>query len=324
VSYENLSIEVLKPATFTLPENIRKIALVSRNLKYDNDTLQNYQVLNRRLIKDKIKLNSDSLAVITCIDSLATNLLTRDQLDSVLVIPVYSFPITHVQKIRPDNAEWYKNLAIETRADGLIILDMFSCFYKQTENYNPNPTANVVTSNIWSVYDCKKQKIIDRFSQIDTVSWDGLDQKGNFNKLRLPEKKEAILLAAGISGENYVKRILPTWDMVYRDIMTCNNPELKQAAKLAQQNKWDEASAIWLKYTESRKNRDKIVALYNLALSNEMNGDIDKALELTAQAAKTSIGRFWSVENESVRQYSAVLYQRKNEIDKLKVQYDLR
>jgi len=324
VSYEKFSIEVYKPAKLLVPPDIRKVAIISRNLKYENDTLQNYQVKYHELMKDKIGYNPDSLAIITCMDSLAAKLLLQNRFDSILILPVNSFPKTRVQKIRPGKAEWYKNLTDQTRADGLIILDMFSCFYKQTEDYNSYQVANVVTSNVWSVYDGKKQKIIDRFVQIDTLYWDGTNEKGNFNKLRIPAKKEAISIAAGVIGENYSKHILPSWTMVYRDIMTCNKPELKQAAKLASQNKWEEASVIWQKYAESKNKQNKIVALYNLALANEMNGNIDKALELTAQAAETSSGTFWSIENEAVRKYSAVLYRRKIEINKLNSIYELR
>lgn len=324
VSYEQFSIEVYKPAKFSLPPDIHKVAIVSRNLKYDDDTLQHYQVKNRELIHDKIRFNSDSLAQITCIDSLAAKLRIQNRFDTILILPVNSFPVTRVQKITLDKAEWYKNLTRQTGAEGLIILDMFSCFYKQAEVSNSTPTANVVTSNVWSVYDSKHQKIIDRFAQVDTLYWDGKDENGTFKNSRLPAKKEAILLAAGVIGENFSKHILPSWTLVYRDIMTCNKPELKQAAKLAQKSKWEEATAIWQKYAESKNKQHKIISLYNLALASEMDGNVDKALELTAQAADISSGVFWSLENEAVRKYSAVLYRRKIEITKLDAQHELR
>src|SRR5665647_3547933 len=99
VSYENLTIEVLKPAKFSLPANIRKVAIVSRNLKYEDDTLQYYHQKNRQLVKDKIKFNSDSLAQITCIDSLAAKLLAQSRFDSILILPVNSFPKVSVKDI---------------------------------------------------------------------------------------------------------------------------------------------------------------------------------------------------------------------------------
>lgn len=323
VSYENLSIEVMKPAKFTLPSTIRKVAIVSRNLKYTNDTLQNYQVKNQSLVKDKVKLNIDSVILKTCLDSVASNMLTRGRFDSVLVYPVTAFPVIRVQKIGPGNAAWYTHLSDETGADGIIILDMFSSFYKHAERNNDTPIANVVTSNIWTVYDCKRHGIIDRYTFIDTLFWDGLDDIGNFSKSRLPEKKEAMILAAGKTGKNYIGHILPTWSLVYRDIMTCDRPELKQAAKLAQKGKWDEAALLWQKNIKSEHKLDRIISYYNLALTSEMNGDIDHAIELTDLAAQASSGAFWSEENKAVRKYSVVLYQRKNEINKLSEQHEL-
>jgi len=324
VSYENLTIEVLKPAKFSLPSNIRKVAIVSRNLKYEDDTLHHYQVKNRKLIRDNIKFNTDSLAQITCIDSLTAKLLVQNRFDSILVLPVNLMPTMHVKAIGPGKAEWYKNIAAKTGADGLIVLDMFSCFYSNQKDISTNTlVANVVTSNIWSIYDSKSHKIIDRFAQVDTLFWDGTDDNSNYNEHRIPAKKDAIILASAVIGDNYSKHILPSWSTVYRDIMSCGKPELKQAAMLAQKNKWEEASAIWQKNVNSTNKRDKIIAIYNLALADEMNGQIDKALELTAQAAKLSTGTFWSNENETVRKYSALLYQRKLEINKLDAQHEL-
>lgn len=322
VSYENLSIEVMKPAKFTLPSTIRKVALVSRNLKYTTDTLQNYQEKNLKLIKDKVRLNIDSVKLKVCLDSLATNMLALGQFDSVLVYPVTAFPVIRVQKIGPGNAEWYNRLANETNADGLIILDMFSSFYKNSERINSTPTTSVITSNIWSVFDCKRRKIIDRFAQVDTLFWDGIDANGDFSRNRLPEKKEAMILAAGKTGKNYVGHILPSWTLVYRDIMTCDRPELKQAAKLAQKGNWDEAASLWQKNIQSEHKLDRIISLYNMALTSEMNGDVDHAIELTDLAAKASSGAFWSGENEAVRKYSAILYQRKTDINKLSLQHE--
>jgi hypothetical protein len=323
VSFEKFSIEVYKPSQLNLAPNIKKVALISRNLKYVNDTLQNYQVKNHHLIKDKIWFNSDSLAIQTCLDSLSGQLLAQNRFDSVWTLPVNTFPKNRVKEIKPATSEWYKAISRKTGADALILLDMFSCFYSLT-NDNPNPTVNVVTSNIWSVYGAKEQRIIDRFTQVDTLYWDELDENGQYKKLRMPDKKSAIALAAEVIGENYSKHILPAWTKVDRTIMKISDSEFQKAAKLAQNNKWEEADAIWQNNSDSKSKLKRVTALYNLALASEMNGNIDQAIVLTDQAAKVSSGLFMSPENEAVRKYSAVLYQRKNEINKLNQQYEIR
>lgn len=256
-------------------------------------------------------------------DSLAGKLFIQNRFESIMILPVNTFPVSRAKEIRPGKAEWYKNISEQTGADGLILLDMFSCFYSKSNEHNSVPTGNVVTSNIWTIYNSREQKIINRFAQVDTLYWDGTNEDGVYKKIQIPAKKEAVTLAAGVIGENYSKHILPGWTTVYRDIMQCKKPDLYLAAELAQKSKWEDASVIWQKYTESKCKRNKIIALYNLALAGEMNGNIDRALELTSQAAQESSGVFWSVENETIRKYSAVLYRRKIEINKLENQHEL-
>ena len=323
VSFQKFSIEVYKPAELNLASDVKKIAIVSRNLKYEHDTLQNYQVRNHHLVKDKIRFNADSLAVKACLDSLSGKLLAQNQFDSIWILPVNTFPEKRVKEIRPAKNEWYKVVSEKTGADALIMLDMFSCFYSQNDD-NSTPVVNVVTSNIWSVYGVKEQKIIDRFTQVDTLYWDELDENGQSKKLRIPAKKDAISLAAGVIGENYAKHILPAWAKVDRTIMQTSDSEFQKATKLAQNTKWEKAVVIWQNYSENKSKLKRVTALYNLALASEMNGNIDQAIVLTDQAAKVSSGLFMSSENEAVRKYSAVLYQRKNEINKLSQQRGIR
>jgi len=127
-----------------------------------------------------------------------------------------------------------------------------------------------------------------------------------------------------VFGINNLKKLIPSWTMVYRDVMVCNNPDLKNAAKLALKSNWEAATEIWKKYEDSNNTRNQLVALYNLALTSEMNGDVDQAIALTDRAAKASTGFLWSLENEMIRKYSAVLYQRKTELKKLSSQYELQ
>jgi hypothetical protein len=179
----------------------------------------------------------------------------------------------------------------------------------------------LITSNIWSLYDQKQQRITDRFAQIDTLFWDGTDGSGRSKKSLIPDKASAIPIAAGVIGANYAKHIQPSWTLVYRDIMTNNNAEFKKAAALARKNEWEAAAAIWQKYAESNNKGKKIMSLFNLALASEMNGDVDQAIKLTTKAATASSGVFRSSENEAVRKYSAILYQRRTELNKLSTQH---
>jgi len=321
VGYKEFSVEVFKPAELSIPPNTKKIVLVSRNLKYKTDTLQNYYQRNHGLIKDKVRLNIDSQAIAVCLDTLANRLNNQGRYGRTDVLPVKTFSVMRVSEIKPAKAEWYKIVAEKSGADVLILLDMFSCFYS-VDDAEYSPEAKVVTSNIWSVYDAKNQKIIDRFSQIDTLYWNQLDENGNYLKVKIPDKKDAIILASGVIAENYSKHILPSWAKVNRAYISCNDQNFLKALGLAQNSQWEQATKIWQGFLNGKSNSKKTYALYNLAIVSEMNGDVDKAIELTDEAAKASMGLFQSSVNEQVRKYSIVLYQRKNEITKLNQQYE--
>jgi hypothetical protein len=321
VSYKEFSIEVFKPAKFNIPTDARKIILVSRNLKYKTDTLQNFYQRNNTLVRDKKRINVDSLAVSNCLDTLAARMIKLGNFDSAEVLPFSSFPKQKVSEVRPATPEWYSSLAEKNEADMLVLLDMFSCFYSVKDGYS-SPEAKVVTSNIWSVYNSKTKKIIDRFSQIDTLYWNQLDENGSYKRTNIPDKNNAIILASSVIGENYSKHILPSWTKVDRTYMICSDAEFQNAVALAQKNEWEKAVAIWSRFTESNNKQKQTSALYNLAVASEMNGDVDRAIEYTDKAAKASSGLFLGAANEQVRKYSAILYQRKNEITKLNQQYE--
>lgn len=321
IGYKEFSVEVFKPAEHSIPPNTKKIVLVSRNLKYKTDTLLNYYQHNRRLVKDKIKVDVDSQAITICLDTLASRISSQGRFGQISVLPVYTFSRIRVSEIKAAKPEWYKSLAEKSGADVLILLDMFSCFYTVNDGDYLHE-AKVVTSNIWSVYNAQKQKITDRFSQIDTLYWNQSDENGNYQKLKIPDKTDAIRLASGVIGENYSKHILPTWTQVKRTYMTCSDPVFKNAVKLALNDQLDKATAIWQEFLDEKSNLKKASALYNLAVISEMNGDVDKAIEFTDRAAKASSGLFLISVNEQVRKYSVILYQRKNEITKLNQQYE--
>lgn len=319
VSFQKFAIEVYKPAEVSLPAEMHKILLISRNLKYPADTLQNYYMEGRYLQKDRKAFNVDSLAVTNCLDSLARRLSKQKRFYPVEAVRYNFMPVERVKEVRPASPEWYKSICEKSGADGLIVLDMFSCFYRR---YNtPFSSARVISSNIWSVYDARSEKIIDRHPQIDTLIWDGQDELGKPVTFKVPDKKSAIALASGVMGVNYSKHLVPNWVKVNRQIMFTSNTDLQLAARLARKEKWNEASTIWTRLADDNNITKKTISLYNLALASEMNGDTDKAVQLIQRASALIIGKGDTEKNNAIRKYATVLVKRQNELNQLKLQH---
>lgn len=319
LTFEKYPIEVYKPSNYVFPSYVHTVGIASRNLKYSTDTLTNYHLYNGRLTKDQKNSDYEMMARQTCLDTVASKLESLQKFDSVFVLPVETFPEKRLKEIYPASNEWYQSLAQKTGADAIIFLDMFSCFYRVSDRFD-NPHANVISSNIWTVYDAREQKIVDRYPQIDTLYWNSFDEEGNFRRIKLPVKTEAIRLAAGVIAKNYTGQIVSDWRVVYRTLLHGNKREQKEASRLAKKGEWSDAKPIWEKLSESQKRRDRAIALYNLALESEMDGNTEKAIEYCNKAAEESKGIFLANINEATRRYSAVLFKRKIDLEKLNSQ----
>lgn len=318
-------IEVFQPGKVGLRPEIKNITLVSRNLKYSSDTLQNYYLKDYRRIKDIRKINIDSLTVTACFDSLMLKMKTQKQFNKIAVLPFTALPVQHVFSIHPPSKNLIHKISSDRHADALILLDMYSSFYSVYPNpdNNNHSIAKVVTASIWTIYDSKSQ-MINHTSLVDTLYWDGLDENQTYSPKKIPNKKDALVIAAGLAGVNYSKNIVPNWIKVYRNTLSCNQIDFKKAANLAKLNKWEEAISLWGKYTNSTNKRLKMMALFNLAIASEMNGNIDEAIGMITKASEISSSPFYATENENIRKYSVVLAKRKIELNKIKsMNYDL-
>lgn len=324
VTINEFPIEVFQPAKIELPAEIKNVTLVARNLKYASDTLQHYQSRNYKLRKDIKPYNYDSLCVKACFDSLSAKLEAQSRFEKISVYPISGLPVRHVKNINAPSKELISKIVAETNADALIFLDMFSGFYSVYPNpENQRQEAKVVTASIWTIYNTSKNKIVHHTSLVDTVYWDGLDQLERYAATRIPAKNAALPIAAGLVGANYSKNIVPNWTKVYRNTLTVNQPDFLKAANFAKHNKWAEASEIWLKYADGPNKRKQMIALFNLAIASEMDGDIEKASELTDKALDVSDSSLYSTELDIIRRYSAVLAKRKIELKKLQsMSYD--
>ena len=318
VTLNEFQIEVFQPAKVTIPAEIKNVTLVSRNMKYLNDTLQNYYSKDFKRIKDIIPIKTNELTVQACFDSLRVNMEAQKRFNKITVLPVSSLPVKYVKNINPPSKKLIQKISSETHADAMILLDMFSSFYSVYPNPdNNNLIARVITASIWTIYEPTKFHIINHTSLVDTLYWDGLDSSESYSASRIPNKKAALKIAAGMAGVKYSKNIVPGWATVYRQTLSCNQIDFKKAAELAKKNNWEEASAIWEKYSESNHRRYQMLALFNLAVASEMNGDIDAANELISKASKVGSSASYSTENKSIRKYSAVLAKRKIELNKI-------
>ncbi|HSH20816.1 MAG TPA: DUF6340 family protein [Draconibacterium sp.] len=317
--YKEYPIDVYKPGPIAVPPGVENIAIISRNFKYNNDTLQHYYKSDNQLKKaNRDPENLDSILVNYCLNELALNLKNKNIYNRIHIFSEVFKPHTS-SKLPSLNFELISKLTTETETDLVISLETFSYFYSEySDNTGKQKPREVITANIWAVYDPVAKKIIERKTMIDTLYWNSYDEKGNYVKSsKLPPRLSALKIASQMAGENYSKRFFASWESVKRMYSIPPLPDFETAEKYLIKGEWDNAIMLWKRYADDKNGKMAIKARYNLALAYEMKDDLETAVQWLSAAQQIAADYRSKDDLKMIAAYQKVLAQRKNEVDRL-------
>lgn len=318
--YKEYPIEVYTPGAIAVPPNARNVAIVYRNFKYTNDTLQHYYKDDHRLKKArKDPQDLDSILVGICMNELAKNLKEQNTFGEIRIFPEIFEP--HKGERLPSlNFQLIDKLTSSTATDLLISLETYSYFYSEYSETEELPTNSneVVTAAVWAVYNPYNNKLIERKTMIDTIFWNLYDDQGNFQrKGKLPPRITALKVASQMAGENYSKRFFASWETVDRLYSVPPLPDFSAADEYIQKGEWDNAIMLWKRYADESNGRMAINARYNIALGYEMKDDIEMAEKWLKAAHQIAMDYKSRDDLKIITAYQKILAKRKKEIDRL-------
>jgi tetratricopeptide (TPR) repeat protein len=315
--YRNVPIEVLQPKEISIPES-SNLAILYRNFKYENDTLQNYFRDDYEIKKDirNANLNIDSIVTLNTFQSLAFSLGDDHVGNNIQILPLNTLPRLTAEKLAPLPREVIQNLGSSSGSQKIIVLETLSYMYS---HYSPQThageSAEVIMAGIWAVYDVLTGEVVKHESLVDTLYWNRTNEDGQ--RILIPPRITALELAAEVYAGNFAKKFTTSWETVQRLIIIPPVQEFTMAAEYASENKWEEALELWQRYSSERYGRLSASARFNVALAYEMLDDIDSALEWIDKAlVQTRVYRN-KEELKLVQNYQRILNQRKKEIDHL-------
>ena len=126
-------------------------------------------------------------------------------------------------------------------------------------------------------------------------------------------RKEAVMDISSNMGHNYALRTHPFKIRVTREYYVRGTDNFEIAKRRAQTGNWDGAAELWEIETKNPKAKIAGRACYNMAIINEINGDLDKALEWARKA-------YENYNNKLSLRYIRILEHRKANENLLKVQ----
>jgi hypothetical protein len=289
-------ISVLDPAPVTLPTTIKKVGILNRSIPTDEKSvLTTAHKITSMESMNMIKEGSEA-----ALKGLQNGLLEANAFDEIksldavrLTNPgggVFLAPLswTEVEQICQSN-----------QVDALFILEVFDTDLKVVPGAipkdlnNPVNIINAVQTPVdmittvrtgWRIYDPKNKYILDEFPFANTITYTGSGINITANAEAIIGRKEAVKQLSNKMGYQYADRVRPYWTKVSREYYVKGTTNFKIAKRKSRTGNWNDAGVLWEKETKNTKRKIAGRACYNMAIINEINGNLDTAIQWAQKA----------------------------------------
>jgi hypothetical protein len=288
---QQLYLNVTQPAVVTLSPDIKSVGVINRSTPTDETKI--FDVIDKALTLEGVNLDKDGAE--QAIQGLSDELLNNDRFTDVKTLSDIDFR-TPKLGLMPVPLSWeiVDKICRETGTDALFSLESYDTDTKinysshNVEIKNPlglkipgiehQVDMETIVKTGWRIYDPKNQVINDEYNYLQSVIFTGRGINPLVAAAGVTGRKEAVKEVSNKAGHGYAMRLLPYRIRVMRDYFVKGTNNFKIAKRKAQLGKWDEAGQLWEKEVDNPKLKVAGRACYNMAIINEINGDVNSAL----------------------------------------------
>ena len=145
-------------------------------------------------------------------------------------------------------------------------------------------TVSTLIKNGWRIYDVKNKNIVDEIGSNNVVTTVGR----GINPVTAVEavigRKQNVLQLSNRLGVDYALKTLPYKTRVSRDYYVKGTSNFEIGKRRAQTGNWDGAAELWEKETNNSDPEIAGRACYNMAIINEINGNLDAAVNWASKS----------------------------------------
>lgn len=294
-STELVYISVKKHAPVTMPAYIKNVGVVNRSMASDQTKV--VDVVDKVFSLEGANLDKDGAQA--SITGLTDELLKNDRFNEVKSLKTDLR--TNTPGLFPTPLSWdvVEKICKENNTDAIFALELFDTESKFS--YSSNPTTistglgNVpgiehhatMMTNIktgWRIYDPISKNILDEYPLSRSISFSSKGINPAIAASGLIGRKDAVKQVGVEAGQTYAYRIIPYWIRVSRDYYVRGTDNFRIGRRKAQTGNWTEAAAYWEKETTNPDGKVAGRACYNMAIINEINGDLDTAIQWAQKA----------------------------------------
>jgi hypothetical protein len=322
---QQLYLNVVEPAPVTVPSYIKSVGVINRSVP--TDKTKAIDVLDKVLSLEGANLDKEGAQ--ESIKGLSDELLNNSRFTEVKTLNDIDFR-TPTLVMFPVALSWeiVDQICKETGTDALFSLEKFDTDthinYSTRKVDIKTPLGSIpglehqadmetIVKTGWRIYDPAGKVILDEYIYEESIVFSGRGINPLLAAAALIGRKDAVNKVSNKAGHGYALRILPYQLRVMRDYFVKGTDNFKIARRKAQLGKWDEAGELWKKETDNSSMKVAGRASYNMAIINEINGDLDAALQWAQKA--------WEDYNIKLAlKYVRILENRKYKNDVLRIQ----
>lgn len=282
-----MNFNLLAPAPISIPQDIQTIVIIDRSLPEDTDMSKLEAILTLE------GAQQNKAARLSVMEGLKMSLTNSTRYN--VMVSNEMFIGSSRGSVLPDPLPWnlVDELAAKHNADVLVCLEAYDSDFviasaKLPSLKSPGASAGgIATVNCgFRMYWPAQRTLMDEFKFSHTMGWNsgGPAILAAINTLKV--RQDAINDASRAAGLEYGERITPTWFRVSREFYKKGggSADLASGARMMQLNDWDKASEALLRATETGSRKSRGRAAHNLAVVNEILGDLPAAKEWTTVA----------------------------------------
>ena len=305
--FNSIQFEVLTPSEIILPENIKTVALINRDLHCTDTSLVQYNYMNVWSNVDTIK---NLKLTNECINSIAKILQKDGKFEQIINYIDTAFK-TKEFLINPNRNYIFDN----TKADLCIIFDSLRFSGIPISGY---PKLFRTKVNLKWTYTFWSDSAYHTYHRNDSIVYDDVTRMISNRGIKLYLASYLYLSCKDI-GNLIGNLIIPTWNPVQQVYYHSKNSDMLKAEKCIKNSEWLKAAEILNKKTKSKNRKLAAKACYNMAVACEMEGYPDTAIEWLNKS-NTGKSSFMKKHEIVCKKYIEVLTLRKNEIEQLEKQ----
>ncbi len=280
------TIDVLRPARVTFPPDVNNVLIINYTVPQPHEFGHSTELFEERA--RSLRIDTDSLPLFT-IAALAQSMSDRGFFNNVLFDHVSSNPGNYFFTPESPTDRNIAQLANKHNVEGIISLNRIMVNDIQAELYNQGNGTFVSFLEAryetqWSIHFPGKNQTIPLINR-DTVYWESESYSRQRALNGLPDRRNALIDGAIITGQRAVNSFIPYWEKADRYLFTGSGKLLKAGVDSVYHRNWEGAIVQWEKLLNNKPGvlRRTRVA-HNLAVAYEITGNLPEALRYSTLA----------------------------------------